>query len=527
MTNRDPKQAEYLNNPEYLNRLQKLRELINAGVEPYPHRFPISHTLEQVRIDFEDQPLGNSEAALADSPPHIRAAGRLILQRAMGKNTFGQIQETGQKLQIMFTRDESELIGYNEEKGGESHHKALEKRLDLGDFIGVEGTLFRTQRGELTLFARKVTLLAKALLPLADKYDGLVDKEARYRKRWLDLISHPDVLKVFQKRSKITGLLRNYFCENGFLEVETPILQTIYGGANAEPFTSHLNALDQEMYLRISLEISLKKLLVGGFSKVFEIGKIFRNEGIDKSHNPEFTMCEAYASFWDYRDMMRFVENLFEDLCRELHSGTQIRIGDQLIDFKTPWRRLTMIEAIGEYAQIEVEQLQTEQLRDALCEKSGYDSLKASRLSRGLLINALFEQLVEHQLVQPTHILDHPVETTPLCKWHRNEKEAKQGLVERFESFINGQEICNAYSELNDPQLQKQLLQQQMDCKEAGDKEAHPMDEEFVEALCHGMPPAGGIGIGIDRLVMLLTNSHSIRDVLFFPLMRSETEAAK
>lgn len=527
MTNRDSQTPEYLNNPEYLNRVQKLRDLVNCGVEAYPHRFAISHTLQQVRADFEQTELGDSESALVDAPPLVRAAGRLILLRAMGKNSFGQIQEGGQQLQVMFTRNESELVGYLEEKGKESHYKALDRRLDLGDLIGIEGSLFRTQRGELTLFARKTTLLAKALLPMADKYEGLVDKETRYRKRWLDLISHQEVLKTFQMRSQITHLVRENFEENGFIEVETPILQTMYGGANAEPFTTHLNALDQEMYLRISLEISLKKLLVGGFSKIFEIGKIFRNEGIDKSHNPEFTMCEAYASLWDYRDMMRFVENLFEGICRKIHGKTEIFIGEKLIDFKAPWRRLTMSEAIKEHTSIDAEQLTTEMLRDHLLKKTTTDPQKAAKLPRGLLINALFEQLVEPHLIQPTHILDHPVETTPLCKWHRDPKSQELGLVERFESFVNGQEMCNAYSELNDPQLQKQHLLEQMSLKESGDKEAHPMDEEFVEALCYGMPPAGGIGIGIDRLIMLLTNSHSIRDVLFFPLMRAETEAGK
>lgn len=524
MSNIDPNSPEYLQNPEYLNRVEKLRAWRETLVEPYPHRFAITHTLEQIREHFEaDETLGDSQAATEQKTPSARVAGRLILRRPMGKNTFMHLQEGSEKLQLMLTRDLTRISGTANDTVCESPYKFIEKHLDLGDLLGVEGHLFRTQRGELTVLVSTLTLLAKALLPLPDKYSGLIDKELRYRKRWLDLISHPEVFGAFRARSEILRHFRCYFASHGFDEVETPVIQSIYGGANARPFTTHLNALDQEMYLRISLEISLKKLLVGGFAKVFEIGKVFRNEGIDKSHNPEFTMCEAYAALWDYKDMMRFVENLIETICKAMFQATRIQVGDHEIDFKTPWRRLTMREAILEFAEIDVDQLSTDHLRKYLLEKLSTGPEKVHALPRGLLINTLFEEIVQPHLIQPTHILDHPVETTPLCKWHRDPQAREKGLVERFESFVVGQELCNAYSELNDPQVQKGHLLAQRKLKEAGDPEAHPMDEEFIEALCQGMPPAAGVGIGIDRLVMLLTNAPSIRDVLFFPLMRGET----
>jgi lysyl-tRNA synthetase class 2 len=311
------------------------------------------------------------------------------------------------------------------------------------------------------------------------------------------------------------------------LEVETPVLQSIYGGAEARPFVTKLNALDQEMFMRISLEIPLKKLIVGGMDRVYEIGRVFRNEGIDRNHNPEFTLMEAYAAYWDYNDMMRFVENLFETLALQLHGTTKVKIGDpeepekQIeIELKAPWKRMTMKESIQTYAKIDVDSLDDLQMKKLLKESGQIDVRKLESLSRGLLIAALFEVFAEPHLVQPHHIIDHPIETTPLCKPHRNPKEREQGLVERFESFILNQEICNAYTELNDPEMQRRLLMEQAERREKGDEEASPFDEEFLEAICQGMPPTGGIGIGIDRLIMILTNTHSIRDVLYFPWMK-------
>ncbi|GAM26817.1 hypothetical protein SAMD00019534_099920, partial [Acytostelium subglobosum LB1] len=390
-----------------------------------------------------------------------------------------------------------------------------------GDIVGVEGHLFRTQAGELTLYVKTLTLLCKTLLPLPDKHAGLSDKELRYRKRWLDLITHEEVLTTFKLRSKIVRLIRDYFEKSDFMEVETPILQNIYGGAEAAPFTTELNALHQMMYLRISLEISLKKLIIGGFDRVFEISKIFRNEGLDRTHNPEFTMLEAYAAYWDYNDMMVFTEKLFEFLALQLFGSTKIQLGENSIDLQTPWIRMSMKEAILTYGKIDVDPLSDDQLRKTLLDLGG-DPKKIDTAPRGLLIAALFEETAETHLIQPHHIIDHPIETTPLCKLHRDPKLRQERFVERFESFICGTEFCNSYTELNDPELQRELLVEQNGKRIGGDKEAHPLDEEFIEAICQGMPPTGGLGIGIDRLVMLLTKATSIRDVLFFPMMKTD-----
>lgn len=402
----------------------------------------------------------------------------------------------------------------------------IEKKIDLGDIIGIEGNIFRTNKGELTVFAKKVTLLCKTLLPLADKHSGLSDKELRYRKRWLDLISNPEVQESFRTRSRILCLIREYFSLNDFLEVETPVLQSIYGGAEARPFITKLNALDQQMFLRISLEIPLKKLIVGGLDRVYELSHVFRNEGIDRTHNPEFTMLEAYAAYWDYNDMMRLMENLFEKLALELYGTTKVPAkhpdtSEMIeIDMRAPWPRLTMKESISKFANLDIDRLSDAEIRSILHESGHVDIKKLNNLSRGLLIAALFEVKAEPHLIQPHHIIDHPIETTPLCKLHRNPKERSEGIVERFESFILGHEVCNAYSELNDPEMQRKLLEEQAKRRESGDEEASPLDEEFLEAICQGMPPTGGLGIGIDRLIMIMTNTHSIRDVLFFPWMK-------
>lgn len=452
-------------------------------------------------------------------------SGRLILFRAMGQNAFAHLQEADEKLQVMFNRDLTKVEGFAD--GQElTHIKFIEKKIDLGDILGVEGHLFRTQKGEITLFVKKVTLLCKSLLPLPEKHSGLHDKELRYRKRWLDLISHHDVRKTFLARSKIMKMIRDYLSELDFLEVETPILQNTYGGAQAKPFMTHINANDQDVFLRISLEISLKKILVGGIERIYEIGKIFRNEGIDKTHNPEFTMLEAYAANWDYHDMMRFVEVLMERIALELHGSTKVIIKqfgteqEVEVDFKAPWKRMTMKESIKTYGGIDVDALSEDEMRTQL-EKTEVDRKALRGMTRGLLIATLFDEFVVSKLVQPHHIIDHPIDTTPLCKPHRDAQHRYDGLVERFESFVLGTELCNAYSELNDPEIQRILLEEQAKKREQGDEEAPPLDEEFIEAICQGMPPTGGIGIGIDRLVMLFTQSTSIRDVLFFPIMKT------
>ncbi len=521
------KKPEYQQQEEFQNRTRKLAEIREAHVEPYPHKYTPTHTALQLHQEFNEGEVGHSDDAAAGTTEPVRLAGRLVLFRSMGKNAFAHIQDETGRIQVMFNRDATFVTGY-EPKGpeAESPYKFIEKKIDLGDIIGIEGHLFRTQKGELTIFAKQVTLLCKTLLPLADKHGGLADKELRYRKRWLDLISHPEVAQLFRKRTHILQQIRAYFQENHFLEVETPILQSIYGGAEARPFKTVLNALDQEMFMRISLEIPLKKLIVGGMHRIYEMGRVFRNEGIDRNHNPEFTLLEAYASYWDYHDMMEFVENLFERLAIDLYGTTLVphtpSEGAEVIyvDMKAPWKRMSMKESIKHYGNLDVDALSDEQMRQMLKESGHCDLKKLQGLSRGLLIAALFEVFVEPHLIQPHHIYDHPIETTPLCKPHRNPKLREEGLVERFESFILTQEICNAYSELNDPEIQRNLLEHQAARRDAGDEEASPLDEEFIEAICQGMPPTGGIGIGIDRLIMIMTNSHSIRDVLYFPWMK-------
>ncbi len=523
MTSNTP---DYHGFDEFKTRSTKLKEIKDLGVDPYPHKFTPTSNTSSLHSKYEKQEIGHAEDATNKSTPETSVAGRLVLFRAMGKNAFGQIQDDTGRIQIMFNRDITKVLGLNSEEI--THIKFIEKKMDLGDIIGVKGHLFRTQKGELTILATEATLLCKSLLPLPDKHSGLVDKGVRYRKRWLDLISNEEVIKNFKTRSQIVTIIREEFSKLDFLEVETPILQNNYGGAEARPFTTELNALSQEMYLRICLEISLKKLLIGGMSRIFEIGKVFRNEGIDKTHNPEFTMVESYAAYWDYNDVMEFTENLFATIAKKLFGSTKIgqrhdkkgTLHD--IDLQTPWTRMTMKDSIKHYAKLDVDAMTDDEMRKYLVEKSDLEVDDVKTAPKGNLIAYLFEEFVEEHLIQPHHITDHPIETTPLCKLHRDPAIRDDRIVERFETFILGYEFCNAYSELNDPILQRELLEQQASKKDAGDEEAHPMDEEFLEAICQGMPPAGGLGIGIDRMTMLFNNAISIRDVIFFPLMKPE-----
>jgi lysyl-tRNA synthetase class 2 len=518
----DIKTPEYHKSEEFQNRSKKLKEIKEIGIDPYPHKFNSSHLAKEFHDLYGNKDIGHFDDAAAGETQAVKFAGRFVLFRPMGKNAFGQLQDESGKIQIMFNKDLSKLSGYDPEKSKDktSHMKFIEKKLDLGDIIGVEGNIFHTQKGELTIFVKNVTLLCKTLLPLPDKYSGLADLGIKYRKRWLNLITEQKVVDIFILRSKIIKMIREYLDEAGFLEVETSILQNVYGGAEAHPFTTHINALHQNMYLRISLEIPLKKLLVGGFNKVYEIGKVFRNEGIDKTHNPEFTELEAYASYWDYNDLMTFTEKMYETIALKLLGTTLVPFGEHNIDLKTPWKRISMKKAIKEYANIDVENMQDQELYKLL--QTSVDKEKLKGVTRGTLIALIFEEFVESKLIQPHHITDHPIETTPLCKLHRDPKERKQKIVERFESFIAGSEAMNAYSELNDPQMQRKLLVEQA-IKKIEDKETtHLLDEEFIEAICQGMPPAAGFGLGIDRLVMLFTNSLSIRDVILFPIMKPE-----
>lgn len=511
---------------EFQNRSRKLAEIRALGVDPYPPKYVNTKKAAQIVLDAESKEVGHHDDAAAGNTEHVFVSGRLVLFRAMGKNAFAHIQDETGRIQIMFNRDLTKVEGFtpNEEL---TPIKFIEKKLDLGDVIGVEGHLFKTQKGELTIFAKKATLLCKSLLPLPDKHSGLADKGVRYRKRWLDLITHPESLERFRKRSRILLSIRNYLEERDFEEVETPVLQNIYGGAQARPFTTHLNSLNQDMFLRIALEIPLKKLIVGGMQKIYEIGKVFRNEGIDRTHNPEFTMLEAYAAGWDYNDMIDFTEGLFEAVALDLFGDTKVRLTPEegtsiVIDLKAPWKRLSMKEAILTYAHLDVDKMSEEEMRSCLLKEAEIDPKDVKNATRGTLISMLFEEFAESHLIQPHHIIDHPIETTPLCKLHRDPALRKEGFVERFESFILGREMCNSYTELNDPELQRKLLEEQAEKREKGDHEANPLDEEFLEAICQGMPPTGGVGVGIDRLVMLFTNAESIRDVLFFPLMRPE-----
>jgi len=509
---------EYHKHEEYQNRLKKLEEIRALDINPYPHKYAEVQPLKEIINTYTAHPLGHSEEAANGKTPEVKAAGRLVLFRAMGKNSFAQIQEEGLRIQLMFNREHTVVEGLNATEEL-THMKFIEKKLDLGDIIGVEGNLFFTNKGELTIYVKKVTLLCKVLLPLADKHGGLVDKGMRYRKRWLDLLTNKEAAHTLMLRSEIIKEVRSYMEKAGFMEVETAILHNMYGGAEARPFTTILNALHQEMFLRISLEISLKKLIVGGLNKVYEIGKVFRNEGLDKTHNPEFTELEAYAAYWDYNDLMIFIENLFEKLAIKLYGDTKLKIEDNIIDLKTPWKRMTYKDAIKVYGDIDVDKLSDVSIREILLRDDSYKEEEIKKASKGQLMAFLFEKFVENKLIQPHHIIDHPIETTPLCKLHR---DGQDNIVERFESFILGHEFVNAYTELNDPILQRKLLEKQAQRRLEGAQEAPPLDEEFVEAICQGMPPTGGFGIGIDRLCMLLTKAESIKDVIYFPIMRPE-----
>lgn len=528
-----PSKPEYHEHEEFLNRSRKLAEITALGIDSYPHHYEPTDAAEPLHLKYDSAPIGHSEDAAAGSTPLVRVAGRLMLFRAMGKNAFAHIQDHTGRIQVMFNRELTSVEGFNPSAEGEltSGLKFIEKKIDLGDIIGIEGHLFHTNKNELTIFAKKVTLLCKTLLPLADKHSGLADKELRYRKRWLDLITHADVQKTFRLRSQILLQIREFFLNTGFLEVETPILQSLYGGAEARPFVTRLNALEQEMFLRISLEIPLKKLIVGGMDRVFEIGRVFRNEGIDRNHNPEFTLLEAYAAYWDYNDMMKLMETLFEQIALKIYGKTTLPAFHPEtkevieVDLKAPWPRLTMKESLKKFANLDPDALSEAEMRTMLIESGHCDPKKLNAMGRGLLIAALFAVKVEPHLIQPHHIIDHPIETTPLCKPHRDPEARKHGLVERFESYILGQEMSNAYSELNHPVIQRELLEGQAARRDAGDEEASPLDEEFLEAICQGMPPTGGLGIGIDRLIMLFTNAQSIRDVLYFPWMKPASAA--
>ncbi|MDE5573911.1 MAG: lysine--tRNA ligase [Muribaculaceae bacterium] len=487
------------------NSLQAMRDL---GIDPYPAaEYVVTGHTEEIKENFKD-----------DAPRRdVAVAGRIMSRRIMGKASFVELQDGDGRIQIYINRDE---ICPDENK--DLYNVVFKKLLDIGDFIGVEGYVFRTQTGEISIHAQSLTVLAKSLRPLpivkvkdGVTYDAFDDPELRYRRRYVDLVVNEGVKDIFLKRSKVYNSMRNYFNEHGYVEVETPILQSIAGGASARPFITHHNTLDMDLYLRIATELYLKRLIVGGLDGVYEIGKNFRNEGMDRTHNPEFTCTEIYVPYKDYNWMMTFTENMLERICLEVNGTTKVKVGDNEIDFKTPFRRVTMIDAIKEFTGIDITGMNEDQLRD-VCKKLDIEIDES--MGKGKLIDEIFGEKCEGNYIQPTFIIDYPIEMSPLTKRHRNNPE----LTERFELMVNGKELCNAYSELNDPIDQYERFVEQMKLGEKGDDEAMIIDHDFIRALEYGMPPTSGMGIGMDRLVMLMTGQTTIQEVLFFPQMRPE-----
>ncbi len=483
-------------------RLEKLEKLKALGVEAWPRKAHRSHGIADLAATYADAEAWTNEKLEALGQT-VSVMGRILTIREMGKSVFAHLTENGEKLQAFFRMNDLAEPGWD-----------MLKLLDMGDFIQVTGPLMRTKTGELSVRVKEVRFLSKALLPLPEKWHGLQDKEQRYRQRYLDLISNPDVLKTFQTRSRIVSAVRRYMEDQGYLEVETPMMQPIPGGATARPFTTHHNALDMDLYLRIAPELYLKRLIVGGFEKVFEINRNFRNEGLSVRHNPEFTMMEMYEAGSDLRDMMALTENLLSRVAREVMGSEQLPWGEQTISYAAPFRRLTMKDAIAEHGALDRALLDDDTQIRALAQAVHVED--AATKSAGMLLGDLFEHYAEKQLIQPTFITDYPLELSPLTKT----LEGDEAFVDRFELFIGGMELANAYSELNDPVDQMARFQAQMGEREAGNDEAMLLDQDFITSLEHGFPPTGGEGIGIDRMVMLLTNSQSIRDVILFPLMR-------
>lgn len=492
------------------NSLNQLREL---GIDPYPaEAFEINANAADILANYERDKTAYK---------NISIAGRIMTRRIMGSASFVELQDSTGRLQIYLKRDD---LCPGEDKT--LYNTVFKKLLDLGDFIGVRGYMFTTQTGEISLHVTDLKVLAKSLKPLpvvrrdedGNIYDAFTDPELRYRQRYVDLTVNPDFKQIFINRSKVINTMRNYFDNQGWMEVETPILQPIHGGAAARPFATHHNTLDMPLYLRIANELYLKRLIVAGFDGVYEIGKMFRNEGMDRTHNPEFTSMEIYVAYKDYVWMMGMVEECLEKIAVAIHGSPLVKVGEHEINFEGPYEKLTMYESIQKYTGIDVSNMTEAELQET-CKKLNIDI--DDSMGRGKLIDELFSEKVEANLIQPTYITDYPLEMTPLAKKHRN----KEGLVERFELFVMGKEIGNAYSELNDPIDQRERFEDQLKLAARGDDEAMAMDEDFVRALEYGMPPTSGLGIGIDRLVMLMTNQSTIQEVLFFPQMRPEKKA--
>lgn len=490
-------------------RREALQELQQLGIDPYPpQKFDINASTREIIKHFpEDHSLFQD----------VQIAGRLMSRRIMGSASFAELQDTHGRIQLYFNRDE---ICPGEDKT--MYNTVFKRLLDIGDIIGVRGHVFITRMGEVTIHVKEYRILCKSLRPLpvvkekdGQVYDAFTDPEQRYRQRYLDLVVNPEVRDTFRQRAVMIRSMRDYLLDKDYLEVETPVLQPIYGGAAARPFKTYHNTLDTTLYLRIANELYLKRLIVGGYDGVFEFAKDFRNEGMSRFHNPEFTQMELYVAYKDYEWMMDLVEAMVEKIAIDMHGTTQVQVGENLIDFKRPWKRYSMYEAIEHFTGVDISEMDETQMRKAALDLNV--ELDPS-MGRGKIIDEIFGEKCESQLIQPTFITDYPIEMSPLAKKHRS----KPGLVERFEAICNGKEICNAFSELNDPIDQRARFEEQIELGRRGDPEAMILDEDFLRAIEHGMPPTAGLGIGIDRLAMIMTNSSSIQDVLFFPQMRPE-----
>ena len=492
-------------------RRQSLQELRNMGIDPYPAaEFPTNAYSADIKNEFKE-----------DEKREVVIAGRLMGKRVMGKASFAEIQDSKGRIQVYITRDDL-CPGENKDL----YNVVFKKLLDIGDFIGIKGFVFKTQMGEISIHAEELTVLSKSLKPLpvvkykdGVAYDKFDDPELRYRRRYVDLVVNDGVKETFQKRATVLRTMRRFFDDAGYTEVETPTLQTIAGGASARPFITHFNALNTEMYMRIATELYLKRLIVGGFEGVYEIGKNFRNEGMDRFHNPEFTCMELYVQYKDYNWMMSFTEKLIEKICIAVNGKPEVKVGDHIISFKAPFRRLPILDAIKEKTGFDLDGKTEEEIRNIAVNELKLEGIDSS-FGKGKLIDEIFGEFCEGTFIQPTFIIDYPVEMSPLTKMHRS----KPGLTERFELMVNGKELANAYSELNDPIDQEERFKEQMRLADNGDDEAMIIDQDFLRALQYGMPPTSGIGIGIDRLVMLMTGQEYIQEVLLFPQMKPEAK---
>tara|TARA_B110000240_G_C13511405_1_gene459669 strand:+ start:3947 stop:5452 length:1506 start_codon:yes stop_codon:yes gene_type:complete len=491
-----------------LVRRDSLKKLSDLGINSYPAElFDVNNSSQNIKKNFKE----------GDVLP-VSIAGRIMSRRIMGKASFVELQDSHGKIQLYVNRDE---MCEGEDKT--MYNQVFKRLLDIGDIIGVTGNVFITKVGEISIMVKSLKVLSKSLRPLplpktdadGNLFDAFTSPEKRYRQRYVDLIVNTGVKKAFIQRTKLTNSMREYLNSNGYLEVETPILQPIYGGASARPFKTHHNTLDMDLYLRIANELYLKRLIVGGFDGVYEFSKDFRNEGMSRFHNPEFTQMELYVAYKDYNWMMDLVEEMVEKIALDIHGKTEVQVGDNLINFKRPWKRYTMYEAIENFTKIDISKMNESELVTT-AKQLGVQI--DSSMGRGKLIDEIFGEFCESKLIQPTFITDYPIEMSPLAKKHRS----KEGLVERFEAVCNGKEICNAFSELNDPIDQRERFKDQLELAKRGDEEAMQLDEDFLRSLEYGMPPTAGLGIGIDRLAMIMTNSNSIQDVLFFPQMKKE-----